>query len=324
MALIQFFIAAIPSSRFLGGRLSVVLLVGIGTIGLGLEQSIAEPSPVSPAGVTRPSGSSRVAIEPGQRIAQTPLPPPQDVLPPRPTPPPVQPPLPPPDVLLPSPTPGTPSEPEAPETAPQRLTVDRFNVTGSTVFSAADLAKVTAPYTKRPISLAELFQARSAVTQLYVDRGYITSGAYIPPQKLQDGVVEIRVVEGELEDIRITGTRRLNPNYVRSRLALGAQKPLNRVRLLEALQLLQINPLISTVSAELSTGSRPGTSLLEVRVAEAKTFDAQIAFDNSRSPSVGTFRRQVQLSEGNLLGLGDGLSIGYTNTDGSNEGNLNY
>lgn len=297
----------------------VLLLTAIGSIGLLSERSIANPTPASLA---------QIQIDPERPIAQpTLLPPPQDIVPPRPTPSPVvPPPLPPPDILLqPSPTaPGSPTPPEAPGDVPQRLTVEQFNVTGSTVFSAADFAKVTAPFTGKPISLAELFQARSAVTQLYLDRGYITSGAYIPPQKLQSGVVEIRVVEGELEDIRISGTRRLNPNYVRSRLALGAKKPLNRARLLESLQLLQVNPLISTVSAELSAGSRPGTSLLEVKVAEAKTFGSQIVFDNGRSPSVGTFRRQVQLSEANLLGLGDGLSISYAKTDGSDEVDLNY
>ncbi|MBD2021371.1 ShlB/FhaC/HecB family hemolysin secretion/activation protein [Leptolyngbya sp. FACHB-36] len=232
-------------------------------------------------------------------------------------------PLPPPAELLQPPgAPATPSEPSG--DSPQTITVQRFDVTGSTVFSAADFAKVTAPFINRPITLAELFQARTAITQLYVDRGYITSGAYIPPQTLQGGTVEIRVIEGELEGINVTGTRRLAPNYVRSRLAVATGKPLNRDRLLQALQLLQLNPLIQTLSAELSAGTRVGTSLLEVRVAEARTFDVQVAFDNGRSPNVGTDRRRIQVSEANLLGLGDGISAAYTNTNGSNSLDLGY
>jgi hemolysin activation/secretion protein len=81
--------------------------------------------------------------------------------------------------------------------------------------------KVLARFTKKPISFAELFQARSAVTKLYTDQGYITSGAYIPPQRFQSGVVKIQVVEGGLEDIQVTGTQRLNPNYMRSRIAIA-------------------------------------------------------------------------------------------------------
>ncbi|MEB3178752.1 MAG: ShlB/FhaC/HecB family hemolysin secretion/activation protein [Nostocaceae cyanobacterium] len=234
-------------------------------------------------------------------------------------------PLPPPEELLPPPTttPPTPEEP-APGEGSATITVERFEVTGSTVFSAEDFTKLTAPFTNHPITLAQLFQVRNAISQLYLDNGYITSGAYIPPQKLQGGVVEIRVLEGGLEDIKVTGTRRLNPNYVRSRMALATGKPLNRNHLLSALQLLQLDPLIQNLSAELSAGTRPGTSLLEVRVVEAKTFSSELTLDNGRSPSVGSFRRQAQIREANLLGLGDAISASYTNTDGSNGWDFNY
>jgi hemolysin activation/secretion protein len=55
---------------------------------------------------------------------------------------------------------------------------------------------------------------------------------------------------------------------------------LNQKRLLEALQLLQLNPLIQNISAELAAGTRPGTSVLEVNVTEAKTFNTQLVADN--------------------------------------------
>jgi hemolysin activation/secretion protein len=64
--------------------------------------------------------------------------------------------------------------------------------------------------------------------------------------------------------------------------------------------------------------------LLEVNVTEAKTFNVQLSADNNRSPSVGTFRRRIQLNEANLLGQGDGISVGYSNTDGSNGVDVNY
>ncbi|MBW4593878.1 MAG: ShlB/FhaC/HecB family hemolysin secretion/activation protein [Brasilonema angustatum HA4187-MV1] len=234
-------------------------------------------------------------------------------------------PLPPPDQLLPPPTttPATPEQP-IPNDVSQTITVKKFEVTGSTVFSPKDFAKITTPYINRPITLAELFEIRTKITQLYLEKGYITSGAFIPPQKLQEGIVEIRVVEGYLENIKVSGTRRLNPGYVRSRIALATGKPLNRERLLEALQLLQLNPLISNLSAELSAGSRPGVNLLEVKVKEADTFNVQIALDNGRSPAVGSFRRQIQVSEANLFGWGDGVVASYTNTDGSNAFDFSY
>ena len=251
-----------------------------------------------------------------------PTPAPQDVVPPKPIP--TQTPkpelLPPPEQLLqpPSSTAPTPTLPGIPE----KIRVERFKVVGSTVFNQKELDKVLSPFTGRSLSFTELLQARSAVTQLYIDKDYITSGALIPPQAIQNGVVKIQVVEGSLEAINVTGTRRLNSNYIRDRLPNS--KPLNQKRLLEALQLLQLNPLIQSIRAELSAGARLGTNVLDINVNEAKTFSTQISADNGRSPSVGTFRRRAQINEANLLGLGDGLSLAYSNTDGSNGIDASY
>jgi hemolysin activation/secretion protein len=254
------------------------------------------------------------------------LPPPQDVQPPSPrtpsTPPPPQQ-LPPPSELL-KPDQPLPPLDEPLTTTPQIFTVKRFEVIGSTVFSAEKLNQVFAGLINKPITFAQLLEARSKITQLYINVGYVTSGAYIPEQTLTDGVVQIQVIEGKLEDIQITGTRRLNPNYIRSRIANGASTPLNQKRLLESLQLLQLNPLIQNLSAELSVGSRPGANLLAIKVTEADTFNVQTVFDNGRSPSIGSFRRQLQVNEANLLGFGDSISLAYSNTDGSNTIDASY
>ena len=114
-----------------------------------------------------------------------------------------------------------------PADAAQTLTVEKFVVTGSTVFSQAEFDRVTAPFVGRVITLAELYSARSAITQIYVDKGYITSGALIPLQTLKGGIVEIQVIEGRLEKINVTGNKRLRSGYVSSRIGLGTQTPLN-------------------------------------------------------------------------------------------------
>ena len=232
--------------------------------------------------------------------------------------------LPPPEELLePNATPITPETIPSGE-LPQKITIDKIEVKGSTVFSQEDFDEITKPYTNRLITFAELLQLRSQLTQLYLDKGYITSGAFIPTQKFEDGTVEIEIIEGELEDIKVSGNRRLNSGYIRSRIRKGARKPLNREKLLESLQLLQLNPLIDKLSAELSAGTRPGESLLELKIQESKTFNTQLSLDNGRSPAVGSFRRQIQVSEANLFGWGDSISGGYSNTDGSNAFDFNY
>lgn len=244
------------------------------------------------------------------------IPPPQDVQPPSPRQPPPSPPriLPPPSELLKPSQPITPSD-EQPALRGLIFRVEQFQITGNTVFSDEKLTELLKEFTQEPINFEKLLEARSKINQLYLDEGYITSGAFIPEQTLDDGVVEIQIVEGKLEDIKITGLRKLKPNYIRSRIGLGASTPLNREDLLGALQVLQINPLIQNLEAKLSPGSRLGNSLLSIEVTEADSFNTQITLDNARSPSVGSFRRQVQVREGNLLGLGDSISAAYSNTE---------
>jgi hemolysin activation/secretion protein len=223
--------------------------------------------------------------------------------------------------------PATPPAPDERSGLPGSITVVRFEFEGNTAFSNPDLAKVTAPFTNRPITFAELLQAEAAVTKKYTEAGYINSGAIISAGQTlapAGAVVKIQVIEGGIEEIRVSGTKRLRPNYVRSRLKLATARPLNQNRLLEALQLLQLDPLIKTISADLSAGSRPDSGILAVTVQEAKSFKAELFADNNRAPSVGSFRRGLRVSEGNVLGFGDGFALEYANTTGSNALNLSY
>ncbi|KYC35316.1 hemolysin activation/secretion protein [Scytonema hofmannii PCC 7110] len=233
-------------------------------------------------------------------------------------------PLPKPSLELPSRT--LPSSSEGSD-LPKNITVTKFEFEGNTAFSDEELTKFTDKFIKRSLTFAELLEVETAVTKLYTDAGYINSGAVIPAGQTlskKGSVVKIRIIEGGVEKIEVTGTRRLNSNYVRRRLALLSSKPLNQKRLLEALQLLQLDPLIQNISAELSAGSRSELSLLTVKVIEADSFNTEFFIDNGRAPSVGSLRRGVRINQANLFGFGDALGLEYVNTNGSNAFDFSY
>ena len=179
-------------------------------------------------------------------------------------------------------SPEVPARPQEPTT--ERIKVLRYEVVGSTVFSPRALAQVTQPFTGE-ISFDRIQAAKTAIERLYFDRHYLTTGAYIPTGQtlsIDGAVVKIQIVEGKLENIRVTGTQRLDPNYLQSRLALATQPPLNNDRLIEGLRLLQQDPLIESIAAELSSGIQPGTNLLEIKVKERNSFASEIAIDKDR------------------------------------------
>ncbi|HEY9651394.1 MAG TPA: ShlB/FhaC/HecB family hemolysin secretion/activation protein, partial [Coleofasciculaceae cyanobacterium] len=148
--------------------------------------------------------------------------------------------------------------------------------------------------------------------------------AFLPSQDLTDGVVQIQVVEGTIEKIEIQGLQRLREAYVRDRILAATQAPVNLRRLEEALQLLQLNPLITPVQAELSTGTSPGLSLLKLKVTEAQPWAVAVSVDNQESPSVGELGGTLSVSHNDLLGFGDRFSSNYSISEGFNSYDLSY
>ena len=207
-----------------------------------------------------------------------------------------------------------------------RFFIRDIQVIGNTVLqSEIDEIVKDSQLKYRTVTFEDLVCLRSRITQLYLDEGYVTSGAFLANnQDLSNGVVTIQVVEGELEQIIITGLDRLQEGYIRSRLKLAASQPLNRDDLETALQLLIINPLFETVNAELTAGQKTGSNVLLVNVKQARSFTASIGVDNYRAPSIGEFQGSVNLAHGNLLGFGDRLFFQYGFTEGLDIYNASY
>jgi hemolysin activation/secretion protein len=195
-------------------------------------------------------------------------------------------------------------------------------VTGSTVFGPDQFNPIVQPFEGRTLTLEQLREIADKITQLYLDKGYITSRAIVVNQAVTDGVVEIRVIEGSLEEIRIEGTRRLNPGYIRRRIQLGAGTPLNTGQLEDQLRLLRADPLFENVEASLRAGSGTGKSILIVRIIEANPFEGSVGIDNYSPPSVGSERLGLNLLYRNLTGNGDGIAASYYHTTKSGADSL--
>jgi hemolysin activation/secretion protein len=202
--------------------------------------------------------------------------------------------------------------------------VKKIKVQGNTVLQA-EIDRLIKRFEHQKVTLEDLITLRSQITQLYVKNGYITSGAFLPTnQNLSDGIIKIQVVEGELEGIEIGGLKHLRENYVRSRLRKISKTPLKRQEIEQALQLLQIDPLIEKVNAELIVGTTAARNILLVNLQEAPRLEAGITVNNYRSPSVGSEQIELQIAQQNLLGFGDRLAASYGITEGLNIYNISY
>jgi hemolysin activation/secretion protein len=205
-----------------------------------------------------------------------------------------------------------------------RVFVSGWRVVGSTVFTDADFARVLAPYTEREIGSEDLVAARDAVTRLYVDNGYVSSGAVLPDQSVAGGVVELRVVEGRLGEVSVRGTRWLRRGWLAERARRGASEPLNVVDLERELELLQQAPQIHRLDARLAPGPRRDESVLDLAVEEAFPFQLSLRAANDIATSIGGQRVEGTLADIDLTGNADTLRATYSAGQGLSEWDTGY
>ncbi|MDJ0635075.1 MAG: ShlB/FhaC/HecB family hemolysin secretion/activation protein [Xenococcaceae cyanobacterium MO_188.B29] len=196
---------------------------------------------------------------------------------------------------------------------PLLISVEKIEITGNTIFDS-ELEAIVVPLEGREVSLEQILELRGKLTNYYIEQGYTTSGAFLPPQKFTDGQIRIQIIEGTLETIKIKGLKNLSGNYLKSRLP-QVGKPLNVNHLLQSLGRLQNNPLIQTIKGRI-TQSSLGKNVLLLNVEENNPLSAQIYLTNAYSPSIGSFGGNARIVHQNLLGFGDRLTIDHSQTEG--------
>jgi hemolysin activation/secretion protein len=229
----------------------------------------------------------------------------------------IEPPAVPPGTVLP-PVPRPPESDTKQQFGRVRVFVHDVHVIGNTVFTDAEIDAVTTPYKGRTLTTEDLERLRLALTLLYVNRGYITSGAVIPDQDVTLGTITIQIVEGTLTGIDVEGTKWFRDHYLQDRIGLGVRKPLAIAPLQARLQLLQQDSRIERINAELRPGDHRGESTLNLRVKETSPWKAWIDLNNHQPPVVGAERGLATMAHQNLTGNGDVFSFTYGRSRGVN------
>ncbi|MGI9291543.1 MAG: ShlB/FhaC/HecB family hemolysin secretion/activation protein [Gammaproteobacteria bacterium] len=195
---------------------------------------------------------------------------------------------------------------------------------GNTVFTDKDLEIYAVNYEDRVVAPEELQILRRDITQLYRSKGYANSGVILPDQKVENGIVTLKVIEGKLADIEVFGNKYVREGYVDRRVGYKIDEPLNVEQLKNNLNQLQQDPLIAQVNSELRPGLAPGEDILRVRIEEDDRFQTSFSFDNYRSPTVDEYRGTVFQSVRGPFGIGDIFNTRIALTGGSTDLTASY
>lgn len=204
--------------------------------------------------------------------------------------------------------------------------VRKIEVLRNTILSAEEINSITQTVEGKNVTPRQLGEVADKITQVYLDKGYITSRAVLADQTAVNGLFQIVAIEGGIENIEIIGANKTKKSYIRSRIQLAKLNPLQKSKLEDQLRLLKVDPIFKNVEATLKTGSEFGTSILEVRVTEANPINAAVNFDNYSPPSVGSVRYGLGVAYNNLTGSGDQIYGSYnrSTTGGANLYDFGY
>ena len=193
--------------------------------------------------------------------------------------------------------------------------VKTIQVEGNTIYDNATLAPLVEVGEGRKMSVGELNRFADKITSFYAEHGYILTEAYIPQQKVQDGVIKIVVAEGKIGNIQVQGNEKIKSEDVLKRLKKLNSGKVLREQSLEEL-LLQLNDQIGvSARSTLRPGDLPGTSDLVVDISEGESYFFGIDGDNFGSRFTGENRFGFTASAGNLLSLGDQVYIRGVKSD---------
>lgn len=205
-----------------------------------------------------------------------------------------------------------------------RIQLNGVKFVGNTVIDEAALHAIAKPFIGQAVTVGDLEELRQKVSQFYLEQGYVNSGAVLPEQTFEQGVITMQIIEGKLSEVRVQGTEWLESSYVSDRLYDDEDDVLNVNTLRENFQMLLLDPLIEQMNGSLLPSSQRGESILDVTVVRARPYQVFLTADNYQPPSIGSTVGHLGGWVRNLTGLGDMLSGSVAYSEGLIGGTGDY
>ena len=212
--------------------------------------------------------------------------------------------------------------PAAPKDNQILIEVKKFKVTGITLITKEEAALVLAPFENRSLTLKQMNEAANAIVDIYQSKGRIAQ-AVVPPQKIKDGLVEIKVTEGKIGSIVIEPAFEQDPPRLSNKVTKNFISHFNPEGGLIDLDGLERSVTllneIPSVHAEVSLepGKDDATTNIMMKVDELSKISGRVDVTNYGSASTGYAQAITNISFNDLTGFGDNGSVDIIKSQGS-------
>lgn len=209
------------------------------------------------------------------------------------------------------------------DTVAPRVTIKKVEFSQSKIFSDEDLQTLVAPLLTQPVTLEDIQKVVNGITRCYILGNYVTSKAYIPPQDLTNGVLQIGLFEGTVGKIEIKNNRWTKRGYIDSRITLEEGDIFNIEELEKDVIKFNNNNSVK-IKVGLSAGENKGQTDVTLNTQDPFPFHLAFMTDNQGRQSIGTTRWGGMLAADSLLGHRDKMSLGGFLGKGNRVGFIDY
>ncbi|QHD05017.1 ShlB/FhaC/HecB family hemolysin secretion/activation protein [Pseudomonas sp. R76] len=179
---------------------------------------------------------------------------------------------------------------------------------GADSLPASDRERLLKPYIGQCLGVSQLNELLKAITDYYIDKGLVTSRAYLPQQDLSKGHLQVLVVEGKLENLKGADNSKLSERELAMAFPGKNGDLLNLREIEQAID--QLNRLPSNqAQMELAPGDAVGGSSVLVKNNPQKPWRASLSRNNDGQKSTGEQQWGTGLEWDNPLGLADQLIL---------------
>lgn len=189
-----------------------------------------------------------------------------------------------------------------------------LNIEGNNAYSDAALASLYKDKIGSEISLADVYTIANQLTLKYRNDGYILTQVVVPPQTIEGGIVNVRVVEGVIDRVSVQApdkegdiavdTIRSYANKIKSSGAVNT-KDLER-------QLLLINDLPGVKARSILSPSKNVQGAADLLIiVERKPYDAALSIDDYGSRYLGPVQLGAAGTLNSFFGVNDAISAQF-------------
>ena len=200
-----------------------------------------------------------------------------------------------------------PTQPTAPVDT-RCFPIKTIELKGADALSDAERERLLKPYIGQCLGVPQLNELLKVITDHYLDKGLVTSRAYLPQQDLSSGHLQVLVVEGRLEGLKGAENSQLSDRELAMAFP-GKTGELLNLREMEQM-VDQLNRLPSNrAQMELTPGQNIGGSEVRVNNTPQKPWRAGLSRHNDGQKSTGEQQWGASLDWDSPLGLADQLAL---------------